>query len=143
MSLRKAVEEIVGEMEKDLKGVPSSVSDKYRTVWRMLKMALKASEGEAVQQPAPMVNPMAYMNDNTIHRVMIEKAKGEFTGKVLKVEEEESSVPLMIHGGPNDGDMHLVPHHMPIGAKTSINSRVYVRKPDGLHICDGVEVGNS
>ena len=69
------------------------------------------------------------------HRSMIERAKGEFRGKVKPISEEEEEPRLVgCLGGPNDNDFVPVNPKMPVGARCSVNGNEYELKEDGqLH----------
>ena len=137
MSLRSAVEGVVKDMDEvcnELLGNQSDyelLRDEFYSTLKMLRMALKASEGEQAQSQQQYVPP------NVFNRVEIEKAKAEFRNN--KDPEHGEPQLVRVFGGPADDTHHAIPAEMPMGAFTAIGSSVYSRRPDGLQYVDDLK----
>jgi len=148
MSLRDAVQEVVEEMETApvLAGAGPQTLSMYA---KLLRMALKASEGErdAVLAAATGVSGIAttlvppvpaFIQD----RLEIEKAKEEFrkSGKRADAEEGLTGSQTELVGGPAYDAASPVfierASSMPVGAKMFAHDGVYQLRKDGrLHFC--------
>jgi len=128
MSLRRAVELIVEDMEAD-----NTVSQfSLKTYARLLRMALKASEGEP-PQPTQVSNQPDWskMSPKEQARYCIEMEKHKHReGKDPEQHEEQS---ILCMGGPADGTYYRIAASMPLGAYCEvIPGHVYSRQGDGL-----------
>ena len=144
MSLAEAVLDMADEMEKidwdrhmscPTEGVTYVVNG-----WaKQLRTAVKAAGG--VQAEAPPPGSFLIGTDRTSaaaqHATMIERARQEARLGRQKAGVEELLEPRMvvIVGGNSDGDCLLVPHDMPVGAKTQVpGGEICVLKANGqLH----------
>lgn len=132
MSLRKAVEQIVEDMEAEAREERNlDFQLRLKVHCKMLRMALSASEGEQTQQPPPQLSPEIQ------HRLAIESARREFREK--KLSEEGEPQMLKCRGGAFDDTYHSVQTEMPEGAFTQIGNQVYQRKGNELVYMHGRE----
>lgn len=140
MSLRDAVQQVVNDMEENQHGVESVFLSPYI---KMLKLALKASEGEQVQKAKnavpteeDMLRELAIHNPAGYHRYMIDKAKSEASKDKPRDVEKDSEEMVACYDGPLDGLMVPISSQIPINAHFEPRESpgfVYTRKPDGIH----------
>lgn len=140
MSLRDVVKEIADDMDGPSDLCP--VSDKARLsvlqpYVKMLRMALKASEGEStkvIQAQAPPMDPLI------AHRLAIEAAKERIRSDKNHIDAQEMIEGRQVEliGGPGyDPKLPTfmeISHQMPVGTKTQSGGSWYELRADGkLH----------
>lgn len=137
MSLQKAVEAVVEDMELRIKD--EKLGAKYVDFWevmswaKQLRIAMKATEGEQATS-MPKMDPEAF------HREQIDKARAEFrknkeeglvrsekdTAPVGSVNTEEGQLSVYeVLDGPAKGDHVPMSGDAPVGAYTRLGDSVY------------------
>ena len=140
MSLRDAVQQVVNDMEDNSNATQIVILSPYI---KLLKLALKASEGEQVQKvknavptEEDMLRELAIHNPAGYHRYMIDKAKSEASKDKPRDVEKDSEEMVACYDGPLDGLMVPISSQIPINAHFEPRESpgfVYTRKPDGIH----------
>lgn len=141
MSLRDAVQQVVNDMEENEYAVESVFLSPYI---KMLKLALKASEGEQQTQKVKnsipteedMLRDLAIHNPAGYHRYMIDKAKSEASKDKPRDVEKNAEEMVACYDGPLDGLMIPIASAIPIDAHFEPRESpgfVYTRKADGIH----------
>lgn len=141
MSLRDAVQEVINDMEENQYAVEAVFLSPYI---KMLKLALKACEGEQQEQKAKnsppteedMLRQLAINNPMGYHRYMIEKAKTDGSSVKPRDVEKNSEEMVACYDGPLDGLMIPISSAIPIDAHFEPRESpgfVYTRKADGIH----------
>lgn len=133
MSLRKAVEALLREMEIDQDRDAEIIKIKMMVYIGTLKGALEASsdEGEIrslLLNPNPNFDPDPY-RDRRFHQTKEDPLEKTFLQVMTHAEESGPSM-AVLEGGPLDGDSLQIDPKMPVGAKVPISSTVYVFTPE-------------
>lgn len=142
MSLRKAVEQIVEDMEVEIKKhsqhpTPGeqAILLSYRASLKMLQMALRASEGETPVQDRA-ITASAQGDEYSIMASASRWAQAEKMRKLKtqgKDVEDSEAMSLQCQFGPADDSYHTVPAGMPDGAHTEVlPGHVYTKQGNFL-----------
>ncbi len=137
MSLRDAVEEIVKAIDESAEQYDAStdytgdsVIGELRMFSRLLRLALKAAEGE---QPAPpQLRPA--VDEVEIARRRARLAEQKEVDKAFDLADRVQaggSAALLFEGGPMDGVQQFGDAGMPVGAKVGLGGGVYVHQGGG------------
>lgn len=133
MSLRDAVQSVVEEMEQRASESATFTAEDIRWFAKMLKIALRSSQGETNPAPQPILSP------ETQHMLQVEKARAEIRAKrnaedAQGLEKEGGERMILCVGGPADATMTLAPMHLVEGqSRTRIAGAVYVYQGGQLH----------
>ena len=129
MSLASAVLEIADAMEKDVEGLADEgphgkiVAMMVGNHARMLRMAVKAAEGDVPKMPNIENLARKRVAREEADRMMVREGSGFNTAELV--------------GGGMDGDLVEIDPKMPIGAKTAIAGRVWQLQSDRkLHLVE-------
>jgi hypothetical protein len=140
MSLKDAVEEIVNEMEEEIKqlkgwkGCIDYPENSLRGYMKQLKTALKAAGDECTSRPANTSppSPNNFFDPRLITPEIqraseVEKYRAEFKNKNAIKEEaiDGNMVQLLETPGEEDITYHPIDPSMPVGARTAIAGSIY------------------
>lgn len=133
MSLRDAVQSVVEEMEQRASESATFTAEDVRWFAKMLKIALRSSQGETNPASQPILSP------ETQHMLQVEKARAEIRAKrnaedAQGLEKEGGERMILCVGGPADATMTLAPMQLVEGqSRTRVAGGVYVYKGGQLH----------